>query len=185
DRARAAMSRTTNAAPARTPTGSAFSNYVFPLGPARAWLFILAVGVTSAGVWAYDIVSFAPLSGNFSLRWWQLAIAFYLAEVYVVHLQFRKQAHTLSLTEFGLVLGMFFASPAGLLAAQFVGAGVALSVHRRQRPMKLAFNLAELPLCSGIALLVFRSYYDGDPHSMRTWALLLVAAALPPPLRVF
>ena len=157
---------------------SPFYDWFFPLGPVRAWLFILAVAITSAGVWAYDIASFEPLSSPFSLEWWQLAIAFYLAEAYVVHLQFRKQAHTLSLTEFGLVFGLFFVSPAALFAAQFVGAGVALAVHRRQRPMKLAFNLAELPLCSGIALLVFRSFYDGDPNSMRTWALVLIAAAV-------
>ena len=157
---------------------SRFYDWFFPLGPVRAWLFILAVATTSVGVWAYDIASFEPLSSPFSLEWWQLAIAFYLAEVYVVHLQFRKQAHTLSLTEFGLVFGLFFVSPAALFAAQFVGAGVALAVHRRQRPMKLAFNLAELPLCSGIALLVFRSFYGGDPNSMRTWALVLIAAAV-------
>jgi diguanylate cyclase (GGDEF)-like protein len=157
---------------------SSFSNWVFPLGPARAWLFILAVALTSAGVWAYNIDSFEQLSSPFTLEWWQLAIAFYLAEVYVVHLQFRKQAHTLSLTEFGLVFGLFFVSPAALLAAQFVGAGVALAVHRRQRPMKLAFNLVELPLCSGIALLVFRSFSDGDPNSITTWALVLIAAAV-------
>ena len=161
---------------------SPFSNWFVPMGPARAWLFILAVAMTSAGVWAYDIASFGPLSSHFSLEWWQLAIAFYLAEVYVVHLQFRKQAHTLSLTEFGLVFGLFFVSPAALFAAQFVGAGVALAVHRRQRPMKLAFNLAELPLCSGIALLVFRSFYDGDPNSTGTWALVLIAAAVARPV---
>jgi diguanylate cyclase (GGDEF)-like protein len=158
--------------------GSALSNWVFPLGPVRAWLFIYGLAITSAAIWGYDITHFEPLPSPISLQWWQLAIAFYLAEVYVVHLQFRKQAHTLSLTEFGLVLGLFFLSPAALFIAQFVGAGLALAVHRRQRPMKLAFNLAELPLCSGIALLVFRSFYDGDPNSMRTWALVLVAAAI-------
>jgi diguanylate cyclase (GGDEF)-like protein len=157
---------------------AALSSYLLPLGPVRAWLFISCVAVLSAGVWAYDIASFEPLTGALTLEWWQLAIAFYVAEVYVVHLQFRKQAHTLSMTEFGLVVGLFFASPAALFAAQFIGAGVALSVHRRQKPMKLAFNLAELPLCSGIALLIFRSYYDGDPYAMRTWALVLFAAAV-------
>ena len=158
--------------------GSTFLDWVFPLGPVRAWLFIYGVAITSAVVWGYDITNFERLPSSISLEWWQLAIAFYLAEVYVVHLQFRKQAHTLSLTEFGLVLGLFFVSPAAMFVAQFVGAGVALAVHRRQRPMKLAFNLAELPLCSGIALLVFRSFYDGDPNSMSTWALVLIAAAI-------
>jgi diguanylate cyclase (GGDEF)-like protein len=173
---------TTNAPAARE---SAFLDWVFPLGPVRAWMFIYGVAIASAVVWGYDITNFEPLPSPISLEWWQLAVVFYLAEVYVVHLQFRKQAHTLSLTEFGLVLGLFFLSPAALFIAQFAGALVALAVHRRQRPMKLAFNLAELPLCSGIALLVFRSFYDGDPHSMRTWALVLVAAAIAHTVGVF
>jgi diguanylate cyclase (GGDEF)-like protein len=173
------------ASKATATRASQFYNWVFPLGPVRAWLFIYGVAITSAVVWGYDISNFEPLPSPISLQWWQLAIAFYLAEVYVVHLQFRKQAHTLSLTEFGLVFGLFFLSPAALFGAQFVGAAVALAVHRRQRPMKLAFNLAELPLCSGIALLVFRSFYDGDPNSMRTWALVLIAAAIAHTVGVF
>ena len=87
------------------------------------------------------------------MPWWLLAIAFYLAETYVAHLHFRKQAHTLSASEIGLVFGLFFASPLALLAAQTAGAGVALAVHRRQKPVKFAFNLAELSLCAGLAVL--------------------------------
>ena len=52
---------------------SPFYDWFFPLGPVRAWLFILAVAITSAGVWAYDLASFEPLSSPFSLEWWQLA----------------------------------------------------------------------------------------------------------------
>ena len=105
---------------------SALLDWVFPLGPVRAWMFIYGVAITSAVVWGYDITNFGPLPSPISLQWWQLAILFYLAEVYVVHLQFRKQAHTLSLTEFGLVFGLFFVSPAALFIAQFAGALVAL-----------------------------------------------------------
>jgi diguanylate cyclase (GGDEF)-like protein len=160
--------------------GSTVYQLFLRLGTARVWLFVGAVAIASVAVWTYDIASFDALGGPgaFSLTWWELAIAFYLAEVFVVHLQFRKQAHTLSLTEIGLVFGLFFASPAALLGAQVVGAGVALLLHRRQRTIKLAFNLAELPLCSGIALLIFRSYYDGNPNSLRSWALVLLAAAV-------
>ena len=159
---------------------SALYRLFLRLGAARVWLFIGIVAIASAGVWTYDIARFGPLgkTGSLSLTWWELALAFYLAEVYVVHLQFRKQAHTLSLTEIGLVFGLFFASPATLLAAQVVGAGLALSLHRRQRPIKFAFNLAELPLCSGIALLIFRSFHEGGPSSVWSWMVVLAAAAV-------
>ena len=149
------------------------------LGPARVWLFIAAVAALSAEVWAPILAHGGPpAAGGISIRWWELAAAFYLAEVFVVHLQFRKQAHTMSLTEIGLVLGLFFASPANLLAAQVAGAAVALSVHRRQRPIKLAFNLAQMPLCTGIALLVFRSVPHDGPESVQTWAVVLLAVAV-------
>ena len=95
-----------------------------------------------------------------------------------MHMQFRKQAHTLSLTEVGLVLGLFFAAPVDLLAAQVAGAAVALSVHRRQRPVKLAFNLAQMPLCTGIALLVFRSLPHDGPESVQTWGVVLLAVTI-------
>ena len=159
---------------------SALYRLFLRLGAARVWLFIGIVAIASAGVWTYDIARFGPLgkTGSLSLTWWELALAFYLAEVYVVHLQFRKQAHTLSLTEIGLVFGLFFAPPATLLAAQVVGAGLALSLHRRQRPIKFAFNLAELPLCSGIALLIFRSFHEGGPSSVWSWMVVLAAAAV-------
>ena len=104
-------------------------------GPRRVWLFIAAVATANVAVWAVDLRSFDHttfLAGG-TLTWWQLAPAFYLAEVFAVHLHFRKQAHTLSLSEVGLALGLFFASPADLLIAHIVGATVALVFNRRQR----------------------------------------------------
>jgi diguanylate cyclase (GGDEF)-like protein len=149
-------------------------------GPVRVWLFIGIVALASATVWAIDLRAFAarPMIDNVSLTWWELAVAFYLAEVFVVHLHFRKQAHTLSLSEIGLTLGLFFASPATLLIAHVAGATTALVVNRRQRPIKLAFNVAELPLCTGVALLVFRSFVQPGSSGPREWTIALLAAAV-------
>ena len=116
------------------------------------------------------------------LAWYWLALAFYLAEVLVVHLQFRKQAHTLSLTEIGLTLGLLLAAPSTLLIGQLVGTFVALVVNRRRSQLrqlaKFAFNLAELPLCSGIALLVFRSLASPADSAPHLWVLVLLACAV-------
>ena len=152
--------------------------------PRRVWAFIGVLALASAAVWTMalrglDLPAFGltPV-----LSWYWLALAFYLAEVLVVHLQFRKQAHTLSLTEIGLTLGLLLAAPSSLLIGQLVGTFVALVVNRRRSQLrqlaKFAFNLAELPLCSGIALLVFRSLAspaDSDPH---LWVLVLFACAV-------
>ncbi len=148
-------------------------------GVVRVWFFIAALVSASAGLWAYDLITFgARRVGAISMPWWGLAAAFGLSEAYVVHLHLRKEAHTLSASEIALVLGLFLASPAGLLAGQVVGAGVALSLHRRQKPVKLVFNLAQMSLCSGIALLIFRSVVQAGDHGPRTWTIALLAAAV-------
>ena len=152
-------------------------------GPRRVWAFNLALALTCSIVWAFALGNFdGPLlSHGPHLSWWALALAFYFAEVVVVHLQFRKQAHTLSLTEIGLTLGLLLGAPAGLLIGQLVGTFVALVINRwksQRQLVRLAFNLAELPLCSGVALVIFRSLArpgDSDPH---LWVLVLFACAV-------
>jgi diguanylate cyclase (GGDEF)-like protein len=151
--------------------------------PRRVWAFNAVLALSCAVVWAIAIGGTdGQAFGEPVLAWWWLALAFYLAEVLVVHLQFRKQAHTLSLTEIGLTLGLLLGAPAALLIGQLAGTLVALVVNRRRSQMrqlaKFAFNLAELPLCSGIAVLVFRSLaspVDSAPH---LWVLVLFACAV-------
>ncbi|MDH4353719.1 MAG: EAL domain-containing protein, partial [Actinomycetota bacterium] len=146
----------------------------------RVRLFVCLVAAASAVVWAVDLAKFPPLEASdlVVLHWWGVAIPFFLAEAYVVHLYFRKQAHSISATEIGLVLGLFLASPAALLVGQLVGAGLALVVLRRQRNIKLVFNLAELSLANGLALLVFRCLVGPETARSWTWVAALLVAAL-------
>ncbi|MFI5056234.1 MAG: putative bifunctional diguanylate cyclase/phosphodiesterase [Actinomycetota bacterium] len=159
----------------RERTASAFGS-----GVVRVWCFIALIALASAAVWAYNLSHGGSLGtpGASALPWPVLAVVFYLAETYVVHLQFRKQAHTLSASEIGLTVGLFFVSPIGLLLAQVVGAGVAIVVHRRQKAIKLWFNLAEVSLACGLGLLVFRSLVDGGPMDPQAWATALLAAGV-------
>src|SRR5690349_21851824 len=115
---------------------------VLRLGGARpVWVLnaaIIAFGVTLHATLGHRIGALDPA---FSIPWYVLAIAFGLAEVHVVHLRFRSEAHSFSLNEIPLILGLFFVSANGLVAAQLVGAAVALVFHRRQPALKLVFNL--------------------------------------------
>ena len=148
-------------------------------GPRRVWLFIAAVATANVFMWVVNLRSFehAGFLPGVTLTWWELAPAFYFAEVFAVHLHFRKQAHTLSLSEVGLAFGLFFASPTNLLVANIVGASAALVINRRQRAIKLAFNLAELPLCTGVGVYVFRSLAPAGEAGPRVWAVTMLAAA--------
>jgi diguanylate cyclase (GGDEF)-like protein len=152
-------------------------------GPRRVWAFNAALVVTCTLVWTFALRTFGSpsfISGS-RLSWWALALAFFFAEVFVVHLQFRKQAHTLSLTEIGLTLGLLLAAPASLLIGQLAGTLVALIVTRwksQRQLVKFAFNLAELPLCSGVALVIFRSLAVSGDSAPHLWVLVLFACAV-------
>ena len=143
-------------------------------GPASVWLLTALIAVAADLVWS-DGLALGHAPGGAWLPWWGIAIAFYVAEAWPVHVHFRKQTHTLSVTEIGLVFGLFFATPLALFAGQAVGAFLALAAHRRQRPVKLAFNIAEQSLCTGIALLVFRAVAG---QGGQLWGAALVAVGV-------
>ena len=56
-----------------------------------------------------------------------------------------------------MVFGLLFANPLVLLLGQIVGSASALVIHRRQRPVKLAFNIRQLALQTIVAVAVFQA----------------------------
>jgi diguanylate cyclase (GGDEF)-like protein len=140
-------------------------------GASAVWI----LNVLLVGIWAVLHASagrhLGPLDPSFHLPWYVLAVGFGLAEMHVVHLRFRSEAHSFSLNEIPLVLGLFFVSANGLVAAQLLGAAVALVFHRRQPAVKLAFNLAAFGLEATLAAVVFRSVVGHlDPLGPGGWA---------------
>ena len=113
-----------------------------------------------------------------------LAAGFLLAEVAVVHYDFRSEAHSLSVSELPLVFGLFFAPPSGVVTAHVVGAGLALVLHRRQVGLKLVFNLAHFALGTCLAVLVFAAVRSGWGHeAASSWGALLAAVVVVRPCR--
>ncbi len=117
-----------------------------------------------------------PLVGSFELRWWALAPAFGAAEAAVVHIQFRKDAHSFSMSEIPLVVGLFFAAPVDLVVAQLVGNAVILSLGRKQQPIKLGFNLAQFALQTTVAIVIFRSIAGSGGIGPVSWFAAYIAA---------
>jgi diguanylate cyclase (GGDEF)-like protein len=93
----------------------------------------------------------APLG----LPWLVWVVAFAAGEILVVHVQLQRDSHSFSLTDLVLVAGLYLSTPAALVAAQVLGVGLALVLHRRQRGLKLAFNLAQHALSGCLATTVF------------------------------
>lgn len=138
-------------------------------GRSGAWLFTAAVWVAALVVFLVYVVPLPGYVADDSLPWPAFAVAFALAEVAVVHLRVRNQAVTVSLSEIPLVVGFYFVVPAYLVVAQFVGAAAALVVHRRQPPLKLAFNLAIFSLGSSLGLVLFRAIVPPAPTNLIVW----------------
>ncbi len=141
----------------------------------RVWLFVGLLGALA--IWLYVAVvrelptPHAPLI----LPFWIAAVSFYLVEIKVVHLHFRRGAHSFSLSEVPLVIGLFFVAPSDLVLAHALAGGAALLVHRRQQPVKLAFNVATFALGSGVAVTVFHPLASGVGIGPQEWAAAITA----------
>jgi len=144
----------------------------------RVWFVIAAVGVGALLLYDTRLAGLPPTFPAPRLPWWGLALIFFLAESFPVHLHFRSETHSLSLSEVGIVLGLFLASPAALVLGLIVGTGCALVLVRRQRPLKLAFNVAQFALSTCAALVAFRTVVAlGAAHGPVGWAAAAAGAA--------
>jgi diguanylate cyclase (GGDEF)-like protein len=151
-----------------------------PLVRRTAGIWLLSAA--AAGTAVLVLLSARSLPGPLyplAVPWWALALGFFLAECAVVHVHIRRETHTLSLSEVPLVLGLFAVTPLGLVSAQLAGMGAALVFYRRQRLLKIVFNLAQSALATAIAVFFFRSIiHGGDAFQPGGWLAGLAAASL-------
>ena len=127
-------------------------------GHDRVWLltaFLFAAGFLLYFWWVRPL---APTNSPFLIPWWGIGIAFAATDVFVVHLHARRDAVSFSLSEIPLVVGLFLANPVSLIIGRIVGGMAALTIHRRQSGLKLAFNLGQFLLFEGVLpILLFRA----------------------------
>ena len=125
-----------------------------PRSHAAVWILTTALFAGSVLLWFGVRGEEPPFAGGPSLPLWVLAVSFGVAEVFVMHIRIARHAQTFSLAEIPLVFGLAFATPGGLVLAQTVGVGIALAVHRRQKPLRLTFNVAQRA-CTTLLAVVF------------------------------
>jgi len=136
---------------------------------------IASIAIVGWRVWGLDAPSTrAPIE----ISWLIVLVGFALAELLLVHFDFRKETHALTLGEVPLVIGLVFCTPGGLLFARLGGSMVALAGHFRQSREKLCFNLAMHALKVLGALAVYRAVLgDASAVSARGWAAAFLGAA--------
>jgi diguanylate cyclase (GGDEF)-like protein len=144
-------------------------------GGARVWVFAAVLTALTVSMWPF-LPSTGPVTPPFTIPWWILAGAFFVAEANVIHIHIGRSAHSFSMSEIPLVAGLFLVSPAEFVLARLIGSGIALYFARRQRSVKLAFNLAQFGVSSIAAVLVVHVFAaTGAGFGPVVWAGVLVA----------
>ena len=141
----------------------------------RVWSLTIIVAL-AAVVLVYSARDLPVIYPDLHLKWFHLAIAFGFSELTVVHLRFRRDAHSFSMSEIPLVIGLFFVAPLELVVAQLVGNFLVLTFIRRQPLVKLTFNLAQFALQTTLAVAAFRAIVAAsDPLGLAGWVGALAA----------
>ena len=153
------------------------------LGPAAATrrILLLTAGLaaTAVGLHLLLLTELPPLSTPLALPWWVIAVAFALAEMGTVYVYFGRNAHSWSVTEVPLTIGLVFTAPHQLVLGSLVGYAAALILHRRQSAMKWSFNLALAWLETVVAVAVHRAVLDGgQPYGLQGWIASYAAVAV-------
>jgi diguanylate cyclase (GGDEF)-like protein len=120
----------------------------------------------------------APVDLPFTIPVALLVLGFYVAEAKVIHLHIGRSAHSFSMSELPLVAGLFLVTPPEFIVARVIGSGLALFFNRRQRSVKLAFNLAQFSLASVISVAIVHFAVGADRAFGPSLWLAVLAVAL-------
>ena len=144
-------------------------------------VWLLSAAMSVAALWLYlDVVRHVEVqSAPLAVPWWALAAGFGLAEVAVVHYDFRRAAHSFSMHELPLTFGLFFSTGQDVVLATVVGVGLALVLHRRQVGLKLLFNLGHFALGACLAVLLFHEFTAAPvTFTPSSWLTVLLTTVL-------
>ncbi|MGH8860422.1 MAG: diguanylate cyclase domain-containing protein, partial [Jatrophihabitantaceae bacterium] len=143
--------------------------------------FLLTVGLGAAGA-ALAVLIDAPATMPSHVPSWLLAgglyVSFLLGELLLMNIEFRRQAHSLTLAGIPLVLGALLAPLQVVVLARLLGAATALA-GQRMRWQKFAYNVAayafEAALDTSLihALLGTRTHQLGLPAALAVLAVVI------------
>lgn len=142
------------------------------------WGLSLVQAVMAAAVtvrfWDAPAIESGALPFGFLL----LIVLFAAGEVVVVHFAARGEPYTISFDEAPLIMGLALVSPLALITSRISGSALALIVHRKQRGIRLAFNVTMIAAETAIAVVVYRELLGTADVLSVQGATAAVAAAL-------
>jgi diguanylate cyclase (GGDEF)-like protein len=139
------------------------------------WGLNLVLLATAVALYAGPVHGLQPLARP-HLSWWTIAIAFAIAERCIVHLHFRRGAHSFSLGDIPIVFGLIFCSAETLLIGCLLGSAIVMLFDRRLPPVKFVFNFSQFAVHACIALIVIHALASASDHvGQRIWVAALIA----------
>jgi diguanylate cyclase (GGDEF)-like protein len=123
----------------------------------RIRLLSCALAAVAVAVYLTTLRGVGVPSATFQLPWWALMPLFVAGEVFLVHLHFRRDNHSFSMTDVPLALGMLFVPPSGVLAASLLSSLLSLGVYRRLSAVKMVFNVSSGMCSVSVGLVVFHA----------------------------
>ncbi len=142
--------------------------------PISVWWLIAFAACSATGLW---FVTPERGPGAFDVHPLLLLAGFVVAELASVNLWVRGEAHTKSLTEAPMAIGLLLATRSVLLVTSVAAIALVMGLWRRQRGAKLAFNLAQYALQTAVALAIFTALVDRtNGLGPRSWIAAIAAA---------
>ncbi len=129
-----------------------------PVHARRVWLLTLALIGIGFAVSRLAATEHQPTMA-ITIPWWAFALVVAVIEFPLIHLYVKSEAHSFTLGELALCLGLFLVPPAQFVLAATLGAILA---KVRLPPIKLAFNAALWMTQASLAAVIF--HVVGDPH---------------------
>ncbi len=147
------------------------------LADRRVMVALHALVLLLGGIVALDLARAADgWARHVPIPWLVVAAMFLAVEWSALHIEIRRDTHSLSLSAIPLVFGLLAMGPVALTGARLAGSALVLVAVRRRLGLKLAWNLALYTLETGIAALIATAALsDGPPNEIVDWLVLLGA----------
>lgn len=140
------------------------------------WAYALGVAALALACYPLLVGDYGPFTARELGAGAILLAASPAAELLVVHVNLRKNAHSFSLLELPLTAGILTANPALVVLAYSLGGAAVLLFHRKQQPLKLLFNSSQFFLTATLAVWIFHAVpHPGSPLSPFAWFAALIA----------
>jgi diguanylate cyclase (GGDEF)-like protein len=139
---------------------------------------VLAMLAAAAVLWWVALPRLGPATGQRWMPWWAIGLLFAAAEIFVLHVQVRREARTMSLSDLPLVIGLFLVTPGGFVLGRTLPALAVFVLVRRQPLIKAAFNAALMLVEALVGLAIFDIVLGHrPPQGPLAWGAAYAAAA--------